>query len=953
MEDLTGKQFGPYRIVSPLGEGGMAAVYKAYQASVDRYVALKVLPRYFASDPAFVGRFVQEAKMLAKLQHPRILAVHDFGESEGYTYIVMPFVDSGTLDDILRGNPLPMPQAVQIVTQVAEALDYAHSFGVVHRDVKPSNVLLDRSGNCLLTDFGIAKMVEGTSQFTRTGSTIGTPAYMSPEQIQGEHLDGRSDVYSLGIMLYEMATGRPPFRAETPPAVFVKHLHDPLPPPHIYQPGISEAVERVILKGLAKDRAERFQTAGSMADALNRALAGQPTELAGVPEVKRMAPTEAAPIIRPKPRTPVWLIALLGFLGLAVLGSLVAVVLTFANRPGREEAAQATEPPPIVTEPLVAEPTRVPPTETPRPTQTVTRVPATATRAPATATPLPAVAPTRGVPDPRGELVVQPGQPIRLAFVGALSGIQANIGQTQKDAFMMALEEAEPLYGFAFSPEAALIGDSACSELGLEVAREIVAEGNLAGVVGGTCSPSCLAAGPYYEERHLVAISPSCTQPQLTEMGWEHFNRVLPRDDRGSDVFSEQVAQSQEYQDFALRYQDRYKQPLTAAPHGGYAYDATRILIGAIRQVASVDEAGNLIVGRQALMRAVRDVREFPGVTGPISLNEQGDRMLPAEMAESPEACQPGELRIGLVADTGGMTEGSLNVRVWDGILRATETLPVCAYLALTQQAEDYEPNLARLADAGYDLVIVPGFTMIDALSNVARQHPETRFVAVDFELAPARDNVVSILYRVDQAAFQAGYLAAAWAELKDPADARVGYLGGMKIDRVEQFTAAYQAGVKHYNQQRGSDVSVQGVFVGRFDSPDEGHAEAVKLLDAGVDVLFCAAGMTGFGGLQAVLERGKWGIGVDTDQALTVPRARPILLTSVTKQADTTVYLLIDLLVQGEFRGGRVHVGSIADGGVSLAPFHAFESQIPNMLKVELEEIRSEIVAGTIQTGW
>jgi tetratricopeptide (TPR) repeat protein len=316
MEDLTGKQFGPYRVVAPLGEGGMAAVYRAYQASVDRYVALKVLPRYFASDPQFVGRFQQEAKVLAKLQHLHILAVHDFGESDGYTFIVMPFVETGTLADLLKGEPLPLKQIGQIVSQVASALDYAHSQGVVHRDVKPSNILVDRHGNCLLTDFGIAKIVEGTVAFTQTGGIIGTPTYMSPEQIRGDILDGRSDVYSLGVVLYEMATGRAPFRAETPPAIFVKHLHDPLPPPHIHNADIPEGVERVILKALSKEREDRFETTGEMAAALLKGIAGElPTVVAAEkeeekapdlpPPPRRLAATELAPAPVKAPERPV------------------------------------------------------------------------------------------------------------------------------------------------------------------------------------------------------------------------------------------------------------------------------------------------------------------------------------------------------------------------------------------------------------------------------------------------------------------------------------------------------------------------------------------------------------------------------------------------------------------------------------------------------------------------
>ncbi|HEU0295978.1 MAG TPA: protein kinase [Anaerolineales bacterium] len=273
MEDLTGKQFGSYQVVTALGEGGMAAVYKAYQPSMDRYVALKVLPRHFASDPQFTSRFQQEARILARLQHPHILQVFDFGESDGYTYIVMPFVESGTLTDLMQGQPLALAQIRKIISQIGDALDYAHQRGLIHRDVKPSNVLMDQRGNCLLTDFGLAKIIEGSIQLTTSGMILGTPAYMSPEQGLGQPIDWRSDIYSLGVILYQMATGRIPYQAETPLAIVHKHIYDPLPMPHTLNEALPEALERVILKALAKKPEDRFGNASEMVNALQAAIA--------------------------------------------------------------------------------------------------------------------------------------------------------------------------------------------------------------------------------------------------------------------------------------------------------------------------------------------------------------------------------------------------------------------------------------------------------------------------------------------------------------------------------------------------------------------------------------------------------------------------------------------------------------------------------------------------------
>jgi hypothetical protein len=272
MEDLSGRQFGPYQIVAPLGEGGMAAVYQAYQPGMERYVALKILPRHFGQDPQFVARFEQEAKILAKLQHPHILPVFDYGRADGYAYIVMPFLHSGALTGLMRGAPLPLAQIRRTISQVGDALDYAHSRGLIHRDVKPSNVLLDERGNCLLTDFGIAKIVESSAHLTATGGFIGTPAYMSPEQGLGQPVDGRSDIYSLGIILYEMALGRAPYKAETPLAVVFKHVNDPLPLPRQGNPVLPEALEQVILKALAKQPQDRYATAADMVRALRAAI---------------------------------------------------------------------------------------------------------------------------------------------------------------------------------------------------------------------------------------------------------------------------------------------------------------------------------------------------------------------------------------------------------------------------------------------------------------------------------------------------------------------------------------------------------------------------------------------------------------------------------------------------------------------------------------------------------
>ncbi|HEV2581982.1 MAG TPA: FHA domain-containing serine/threonine-protein kinase, partial [Ktedonobacteraceae bacterium] len=272
MNALIGRSLGQYRIVDRIGAGGMATVFKAYQPTLDRYVAVKVLPAYHARDPVFVKRFVQEARAVAKLQHAHIVPIHDYGEQENITYIVMEYVEGGTLKDRLKLRQLTVLEAVDFIIQGAEGLGCAHSFGIVHRDVKPANMLLRKDSYLLLSDFGIAKILEGTTNLTRAGTGIGTPQYMSPEQGTGQPVDRRSDIYSLGIVLFHALTGRVPFTADSPITITVKHMNEPLPLEPLHSRGVPLPIEQVVVKMTAKSPADRYQTTDDLIMALTSAL---------------------------------------------------------------------------------------------------------------------------------------------------------------------------------------------------------------------------------------------------------------------------------------------------------------------------------------------------------------------------------------------------------------------------------------------------------------------------------------------------------------------------------------------------------------------------------------------------------------------------------------------------------------------------------------------------------
>ncbi len=325
---MIGRTLGNCRIVEQIGMGGMATVYKAYDPGTDRYVAVKVLPEYYSRDPHFQERFAREARAIARLEHPTILPVHAFGEENGVSYLIMRYLPTGTLKDRIERGPMPLDEAGSILSQVADALGYAHEHNILHRDVKPSNVLIDERGNAYLTDFGIAKMVEATLDLTGE-RILGTPAYMSPEQCQGsKNLTPATDQYSLGIVLYEMLTGQTPFQAETPLALVYMQLNEPLPPPRSLRPDLPEDVERVLLKALSREPGARFETCSAMAGAFARAIEGvpvgpPPTAVSAEARTMEEPPAttlglEAAPAV-PARRLPPWLWAVIGVVVLAGL----------------------------------------------------------------------------------------------------------------------------------------------------------------------------------------------------------------------------------------------------------------------------------------------------------------------------------------------------------------------------------------------------------------------------------------------------------------------------------------------------------------------------------------------------------------------------------------------------------------------------------------------------------
>jgi serine/threonine protein kinase len=274
---LIGKTISKRYVVEELlGQGGMSAVYKGTDPNLKRVVAIKVIHSHLSSNPDFVQRFEEEAAAVAQLRHHGIIQVYDFNRDEDLYYMILEFVPGETIQDHLKrlsdsGRKLSPTKAIEYMAGVCDAVDYAHQRGMIHRDIKPANLMLTTNGQVILMDFGIAKIVGGT-RHTATGAVVGTAMYMSPEQIKGEQPDRRSDIYSLGVTLFEMVSGRPPFEAESAMTLMMMHINDPVPNPKSLNPEVPDGLVAVINKALAKDPNNRYQTAAQMAAALRNIL---------------------------------------------------------------------------------------------------------------------------------------------------------------------------------------------------------------------------------------------------------------------------------------------------------------------------------------------------------------------------------------------------------------------------------------------------------------------------------------------------------------------------------------------------------------------------------------------------------------------------------------------------------------------------------------------------------
>jgi serine/threonine protein kinase len=305
VSSLTGRVFSFYHILDRIGQGGMGTVYRALDRKAGREVAVKFISPAIAQDEVFLNRFRREVKAVARLHHPHIVPVLDYGEQHGYAYLVMPLLEVGTLLDALKAGPLSLELGARVMDQVAGALAHAHRHGIIHRDVKPSNILLDEKQNAMLSDFGMARFHDGSASLTGSG-LIGTPAYMAPEQARGGPVDARCDQYVLGVVLFFLATGSLPFSAATPMEYLLKHINEPFPAARARNRRVPESVERVIFKATAKNPDDRFSSVSEMNHALQSAIAHARDPIGHEAPTIELPPVAAPVPERPASRKRLW-----------------------------------------------------------------------------------------------------------------------------------------------------------------------------------------------------------------------------------------------------------------------------------------------------------------------------------------------------------------------------------------------------------------------------------------------------------------------------------------------------------------------------------------------------------------------------------------------------------------------------------------------------------------------
>jgi basic membrane protein A len=889
MSFTPGENVGAYRVVEQLGSGGMATVYKAYHAALDRYVALKVMHPAFKGDRNFLTRFQREARVVAKLEHPNIVLVYDFSEHEGSPYLVMRFIEGETLKARLERGQLTLPEILDVVRPVGEALTYAHKRGVLHRDIKPSNVILAHDGRIFLADFGLARIVQaGESSLTRD-AMVGTPYYISPEQAIGKsELDARTDIYSFGVVLYELLTGRVPFKSDTPFAVVHDHIYTPLPLPTSINPNLPQALERVLLKAMAKEPDDRYDSAVELVAAVEDAVTG----VAAIPPARPavtptpapiVAPTEAEPV-PPQPQvqeplaeplpeaTPTeqplpslqerregkrrpWLLALGGLAAIAVIA--VAAIFLVTGDGEKESKLEAEQP--AVEQPGVEQP------------------------------------PEDQLPPPQDvKSYLEKGR--ELAAQGDIEGALEAYQQA-------AWQDPHEIATY------------------LEAARLLIGQDNISKAIETLYQG--VEANPENPELRLV-LAQTLVLAERWEKALPEFEWLIEHEpDMAEPHAYLGVYLTIEVGDLE-RAQAEIDQALGIDPESPMGHFAQGVYYW---------KRENLLLARRELRQAQQSPRASPWL-------KQRVQFFLERFPEEEET-----FKVGLVTMEGPINDQSFNQSAWEGVQQAKRELDAEIQYIETTDPKDYENNIRQFADKGYDVIVIVGHAQVDVTINTAHEYPDVKFIAVNQFQVETIPNLTGLVFPEDRS----GYLAGALAAYLTESNIIGAVLGSDLVPSAVAFKEGYEAGAKAVKPDTKIISTHHPGEIGQtFTDPEWGAVTAAQMINQGADVIFTAAGITGIGALEEVAtHEGLYCIGVDTDQWFAVESAHPCLVSSAIKMVTPEVFFLIKMAREEKFPAGNFF------GAVGLAPFHGFEDRIPQEVKDDLERIARGLEDGSISTGY
>jgi Tol biopolymer transport system component/basic membrane lipoprotein Med (substrate-binding protein (PBP1-ABC) superfamily)/tRNA A-37 threonylcarbamoyl transferase component Bud32 len=965
---MTPQTIDRYEVHEQLGRGGMATVYHAYDPHFGRDVAIKVLPREFLHDPTFRARFEREVKAIARLEHSAIVPVHDFGEHEGQPFLVMRYLPGGSLADRIKAGPLSLDETIATLERVGAALDSAHRRGVIHRDVKPGNILFDDHGDAYLSDFGIVKLSEATAQLTGSG-IIGTPAYMAPEMADPGGMSPSIDVYALGVTLYEILTGRLPFDADTPVGVLMAHMNKPVPDVRLARPDLPESVQAVIERAMAKDPSERYQSAGDLAADLRAAVAA-PGE--ATPETTPVPLPSKAGAAAPARRRgiPGWVWAVGGVGALLVVG-LVAGVLMIGSLAGRlfgtpepgEEAARSEKP--AATEESVIGSTKAP-----------ADIPAS---------------------------TVVPPTPI---LTGGGGGAKIAFSSERDGNWEIYVMDADGSNQTRLTDNPALDDDPDWSPDGTRIVFASERDGNWEIYVmdadGSNQTRLTTSAegdyGPAWspDGARIVFMSERDGNWDIYVMDADGSNPVRLTDDPawdGQPVWSpdgERLAFSSQRDDNAAIYlmdadgSNQTRLTVGAADDYGpvWSPDGERIAFTSERDgnweiyVMDADGSNQTRLTDNPASDNVSDwspdgaritfISDRPaGDYEVYTMDADGSNLIRLTYNSANEwapAWQPpvSQARVAVVLDIGGENDRGFNEYTLKGAREAAEELGLGFAYAASGATSDYEGYIEGFADEGYNLIITVGYLMADATAAAAVEHPDVHFVIIDVEYdsgscpveegqevedcyAEVLTNVTSLTFAEDEAGYLAGMLAGCMTET-----GVVGSVAGAEIPPVVRYVTGFQTGARNANP----GIAALNVYIPDFTDFDAGYLAGMEQIAEGADIIFGVGGVTGNGGLLAAYDVGVMVIGVDVDQYYSYPEVSPSLLTSATKNMDVAVGEAIRLFAASQLEAG-VRLATVANGGVGLAPYHDWEDAIPLECKMLVDHAYEGLVNGTIVTGY